>query len=148
MREFLRKLIFGDWLLKIFSIALAVLTWLAVSFSLRQKPVDVAGKPDLSEQPYYDMPITVVSASTNVHDFKVKPSEVDVVTVQGDKAIIQKLERRHIRVQVDLTDATLTNGLKKRVDVIMPAGVTRVRVLPEEVEIILPPAPESKKEGQ
>lgn len=147
MRQFLRNLVFGDWLLKIFSLALAVLTWLAVSFSLQQKPGAVPGQPDLSEQPYYDVPITVVSGTGDVHDLKTKPSEVDVVTVQGEKSIIQKFERRYIRLQVDLTGATLTNGLKRRVEVITPPGVTCMRVLPEQVEIILPPEPESKKES-
>lgn len=147
MREFLRNLVFGDWLLKFFSIALAILTWLAVSFSLQQKPVAVPGKPDLAEQPYYDVPVTVVSGNADVHDFKIKPSEVDVVTVQGDKTIVDKLERRHIRVQVDLTGVAPTNGLRKRIDVITPPGVTCMRVLPEEVEIIFPPAPEPKTEG-
>jgi YbbR domain-containing protein len=147
MREFLRNLVFGDWLLKIFSLALAILTWLAVSFSLQQKPGAVPGKPDLSEQPYYDVPITVVSGSADVHDFKTRPSEVDVVTVQGEKTVIQKIERRFIRLQVDLTGATLTNGLKRRVEVITPPGVTCMRVLPEEVEIVLPPVPETKIES-
>jgi len=147
MREFFRNLFFGDWLLKIFSLALAVLTWLAVSFYLQQKPGAVPGKPDLSEQPYYDVPITVVSGSGDVREFKTRPSEVDVVTVQGEKAIINKIERRFIRLQVDLTGATLTNGLKGRIEVITPPGVTCMRVLPEEVEIILPPVPEPKKES-
>lgn len=142
MRQFLRNLIFGDWLLKVFSIALAVLTWLAVSFSLRQKPVEVHGNPNLSEQPYYDVPITIVSGNSDVQGFKTKPSEVDVVTVQGEKDVINKLERRHIRLQVDVTGETLTNGLRRRIDVVTPPGVTCMRVLPGEVEIILPTVPE------
>ena len=146
MRQFLRNLMFGDWLLKFFSLALAVLTWLAVSFSLRQKPVEVPGKPDLLDQPYTDVPVAVVSSSTNVHGIRVSPSELDV-TVRGEKQVIQQLERQHIRVQVDLSDQAVTNGAKKAVDVVLPAGVTRVRVVPEEVEIILPATVEPKKDA-
>lgn len=148
MRRFLRTLLFGDWLLKFFSLALAILTWVAVTFAHRQKPVDVPGMPDRSEQSYTDVPIRIVSGSDDVHELRTKPSEVDLVTVQGDKTIIQKLERQHIRIQVDLTKVNITNGMKQRINVITPAGVSSVAVRPEEVEIILPLPPEPKPEGQ
>ncbi len=141
MRQFIRNLLFGDWLLKLFSLALATLTWLAVSFSQRQKPVDVLGRPDLSSNKFRDVPVFVVSGSADVHDLKVSPSEVDLVTLQGEKTIMHNLERKHIHIQVDLTGITITNGMKRRVDVITPPGVTCVGVEPEEVEIIVPPEP-------
>ena len=146
MRQFIRTLIFGDWLLKIFSFTLATLTWLAVSFSQRQKPVDVHGRPDLSGNKFRDVPVLVVSGSADVHELKVSPSEVDLVTLQGERTIMDNLERKHIHIQIDLTGITITNGMKRRVDVITPPGVTCMSVDPEEVEIILPPAAESKPE--
>ncbi len=145
MRQFLRNLIFGDWLLKLFSLLLAVLTWLAVSDSLRQKPVETPDKSNLWETSYTDLPIVPVSGNGNVHDFKVKPSEVNLLTLQGKQATIQGIERRHIRVIVDLTDAALTNGLKRRLSVIAPPGAACIHVEPEEVEIIPPPTPEPAK---
>lgn len=138
MRQFIRTLIFGDWLLKIFSLTLATLTWLAVSFSQRQKPVDVHGMPDFKELRFVDLPINIVSGSADVRELRVKKNEVDIVTVRGEKTIIETLQRKHIRIQVDLTGVTITNGLRKRIDVITPAGVTCIRVEPQEVEIILP----------
>lgn len=147
MRQFLRNLIFGDWLLKFFSLALAVLTWLAVWIPRSHGPVTVPGRPGLMERSFSDVPVTVVSSSANVHDLKVKPSELDILTVQGEKIVLEKLERRHLRVQIDITGAVPTNGLKRRIDVIAPAGVTFIRVQPEEAELVLPTVPETIKEA-
>jgi YbbR domain-containing protein len=143
MRAFLRNLVFGDWLLKFFSIALAILTWLAVSFSLQQKPVAVSGKPDLSERPFFDVPVTIVSSDSDVHGFKVKPSEVNLI-VRGASNLLESLTRENVRVQVDLTATEVIPGMKRSLGAITPAGVAPMVIEPEQVEIILPPAPEPK----
>jgi len=143
MRQFLRNLVFGDWLLKIFSIALAILTWLAVSFTLQQKPVAVSGKPDLSERTLVDVPVVIVSSDADVHGFKVKPSEVNLI-IRGASNLLENLTREHVRVQVDLTATEIVPGLKRRLGVITPSGVAPMVIEPEQVEIIPPPAPEPK----
>ena len=148
MTQFLHYLFIRDWLLKVFSLALAVLTWLAVSFSIQQKVVEVPGQPTLAEQTYYDVHVAVVSSDGAVDQFKVKPPELDHVVVQGEKELIQQMGRQDIRAQVDLTGVKLTNGLMKRVQIITPAGVRHMLVQPDEVEIIPPPAPETKPASQ
>jgi hypothetical protein len=40
---------------------------------------------------------------------------------------------------VDLTGIGAAHDLRKRIEVSAPAGVTHVRVYPEEVQIIFPP---------
>jgi YbbR domain-containing protein len=147
MTKLLHYLFVRDWMLKFFSLALAVLTWLAVSFSLRQKVVEVPGHPAVSERTYYDLPVLIVSAAADVHDFRVKPAEVDV-TVQGEETLLNNLQSRHIRVLVDLSNVATTNALKKRIEVVAPSGITHVRIEPDEVEIIPPAAPEPKIRGQ
>lgn len=145
MKQFVRNLLFGDWLLKLFSLMLALLTWFAVSDSLRKKAVEVYGKPDVSERPFFDVPVQPMSGNSDVHEFKLKPSEVNV-TLQGEKDVLQKVESRMIRIHIDLTDATVTNRTRWRVDVVPPTGTTTVRVDPEEVEVIPPPSnPQSDK---
>jgi YbbR domain-containing protein len=139
MKQFFRNLILGDWLLKLFSLMLALLTWIAVSDSLRKKAVEVPGKPDLAEKHYFDLPVRIVSGSADVHDYKLKPSEVNV-KLQGDKNTMLAVERRMIHVQVDLTNLTITNGTRRPVEVIPPAGTMAVEIQPGEIEVI-PPAP-------
>jgi YbbR domain-containing protein len=138
MKQYFRNLIFGDWLLKLFSLMLALLTWLAVSDSLRKKAVEVPGKPDVTEKSYFDLPVRIVSGSADVHEYKLKPSEVNV-KLQGDKDAMLAIERRMIHVQVDLTGAPVTNGARRLVEVIPPAGTMVVEIQPAEVEVIPPP---------
>jgi len=143
MRRYLHILIFGDWLLKFFSIALAILTWLAVSIPLRQKPVEVPGKPDLSERPFFDVPVNIVSSDSDVRAFKVRPSEVNV-TVRGASNVLENLKRENVRVQVDLTSTEAMPGMRRRLDVITPTGVSSMLIDPDQVEVIPPPAPAPK----
>jgi hypothetical protein len=39
---------------------------------------------------------------------------------------------------VDLTGVEAARGLRKRIEITTPAGITLVRVVPEEVEVIVP----------
>jgi len=143
MRRILHILIFGDWLLKFFSISLAILTWLAVSIPLRQKPVEVPGKPDLSERYLSDLPVTIVSSDSDVRGFRVRPSEVSL-TVRGASNVLENLKRENVRVQVDLTSSDPMPGMRRRLDVITPPGVAPMIVDPEQVEVIPPAAPIQK----
>ena len=145
MKQYFRNLIFGDWLLKLFSLMLALLTWLAVSDSLRKKAVEVPGRPDIAEKSYFDLPVRIVSGTGDMHEYKLKPSEVNV-KLQGDKNIMQAIERRMIRVQVDLTGIAVTNETRRPVEVIPPAGTMAIEVQPVEVEVIPPPTAQPANE--
>jgi YbbR domain-containing protein len=142
MIQFLHHIFVRDWPLKLFSLALAVLTWLAVSFSLRREVVEVAGPTSTAERTFYDLPVIVMSTAADVHDFKVEPRQVDV-TVQGDPKILHDLKGQQIHVIANLTDIESSTDLRERIEVYTPSGVTHVRVQPEEVNIIQPPHPTS-----
>lgn len=144
MIRFLRDFFFRDWLLKLFSLALAVLTWLAVSFSLRQRVVPVTGSGNLAEKTYFDLPVTIVSRSADVSRFKSDPAEVDV-TLRGNEAALEQLPRTSIRVIVDLSDAVIKTAQSLPVEVVAPAGIAHVRIKPENLVQVIPP-PTAKPE--
>jgi hypothetical protein len=131
MITFLRHLIFEDFLLKLFSLALAVLVWLTVTF-VSQKDVWT------DKRVFSSLPVTVLATVEDVHNFKLSPSEV-AVTVQGDLKTLQNLQSKDIRAIVDLTGVGAARDLRKRIEVSVPAGVTHIRVMPEEVQVIFPP---------
>jgi YbbR domain-containing protein len=133
--QFLRDFIFHDFWLKLFSLVLAVLIWLAVHFA-SQKEVSPLSFPG-EERKFSNLPVMVMFAAEDVRTFKVKPSEVEV-TVQGDPKILKNLQGRDIRVIVDLTGIEAAH-LRKRVEISPPAGVTHTRVMPQEVEVIIQP---------
>jgi hypothetical protein len=58
--------------------------------------------------------------------------------VRGDPRLLGTLSMRDIRVMVDLTGAERASEVRKRVEVATPAGVTHVRVEPQEVLVIFP----------
>jgi len=131
MIKFLRHLFIEDFLLKLFSLMLAVVVWLIVTFASQKE----AGT---TPRIFYNLPVTVLSSSEDVRNFKVSPNEV-IVTVQGDAKTVQNLQSKDIRAAVDLTGVAAARDLHKRIEVSVPAGVAFIRVAPEEVQVIFPP---------
>jgi hypothetical protein len=139
MITFLRDLFFHDFWLKLFSLALAVLIWLTVAFAIKKEgsPV-VALTVPLQEMAFSNLPVVVMSSAQDVRSFKVSPDQVEV-TVQGETKTLRGIQAKDIRVIVDLTDIEAAQALKKRMDVSMPPGISLVRVVPSEVQVVFPP---------
>ncbi len=134
----LRKLLLQDLGLKLFSLALAVLIWFTVSVAIRKEVSPAAPLTALlSERTFLNLPVVVLSSAEDVRDLKVNPKEVEV-TVQGDAKTIEALRSQDIRALVDLTGIGAAHDLRKRIEVSTPAGVTHVRVDPEEVQVVYP----------
>lgn len=138
MITFFRNLLFQDFWLKLFSLGLAILTWFTVSFAIRNE-VSPIGTLTLTTQQmtFFNVPVVVMSAASDVHDFRVDPKEV-TVTVQAEPRVLEKLESKSIRALIDLTGTDAAGDVRKRIEVSTPAGVTHVRVVPQEVRVIFP----------
>jgi hypothetical protein len=140
MIKFLRHLFLDDFLLKLFSLVLALLFWLTVSFAIQQK--EGPALPALSLTPdlriVFRLPVVVVSSAPDARKCKISPEEVDV-TLQGDARLMERLQTRDIRAIVELTPGEAAHNLSKRVEVSVPAGVAFVRAVPDQVQIF-PPA--------
>ena len=139
MMSFLHDLIFKDFWLKLFSLTLAVLVWLIVSFAIKKEASPASTLiVASSERTFVNLPVLVMSAAQDVRNMRVRPAHVEV-TVQGDAETLRHLQAKEIRVLVDLTGIEAARQLTKRIEVSTPAGISHVRVVPEEVEIIIPP---------
>ena len=128
MIKFLRDLFFADFWLKLFSLALAVLIWLTVSFAVEK---------EIKVRTFSKLPVSVMSTAEDVRHLRVRPSEVEV-TVQGEGSLVRGLRPSDIRAMVDVTGIEGSHALKKRIDVSIMAGISLIRVEPPEVEIIFP----------
>jgi YbbR-like protein len=131
MIAFLRKLFLEDFWLKLFSLALAVLIWLTVTFA-SEKGVGTESRV------FSNLPIAVLASAEDVHNFKVTPSQAEV-TVQGSPKTIQNLESKDIRVIVDLSGVGAARDLNKPIEVSVPVGITCLHVSPEDVQVVFPP---------
>lgn len=138
MIAFLRHLVFDDFWLKLFSLVLAALIWFTVTLAIQK---EVSPVPTLTQtaaqRTFFNLPIMIVSSAEDVRNFKVNPNQVEV-TVEGEARILQTLRIKDIQIMVDLTDIQAAQP-RRRIHVSTPAGVTHVRVVPPEVEVIFPP---------
>jgi len=140
MIHFLRDVFLGDFWLKLFSLTLAVLIWLTVSFAIEKAKGPSAPlivPPQV--RTFSRVPIRKMSTAEDVRHLKVNPSEVEV-TVQGEANLIRGLRPSDVRAMVDLTGIEASHDLKKRLDVSTLAGISLVKVEPSEVEIVFPAA--------
>jgi YbbR domain-containing protein len=139
MITFLRSLILRDFWLKLLSLVLAGLIWLTVWFAIRNEksPLSVFASPE-PEQVFYNIPVQVLLSAADIREVKVNPSAVEV-HVRGESRKLQALQPKEISARVDLTGIESARGLRKRIDIITPTGITFVQVIPDEVEVIVPP---------
>jgi YbbR domain-containing protein len=139
MISFLRKLVFVDFWLKLFSLGLAILIWLTVWFSISKDVSPFAALTNRStEKTYFNVPILVILPASDVRNVKVDPGTVQV-TVRAEPKLLDDLKMKDIRAQVDLTGIESARGLHQRIDITLPTGVIEVRTIPSEVEVIVPP---------
>jgi len=140
MINFLRNLILQDFWLKLFSFTLAVLFWFTVFLTHRSESASMGPLSLVPPQQlvFLGLPVVVMSSAEDVRSVRVEPKEVDV-TVQGDPKILKTLQKKDIRVLVDLTYIEAAQYLRTRIYVSTPLGVTPVKVVPENVQVIFPP---------
>jgi hypothetical protein len=136
MIPFLQQLILRDFWLKLFSLALAGLIWFTVNLAIKN---DISPVASLSLAPtdqvvFRDVPVIVLASAAQQKAFSVTPKTV-AVTLQGDLAAIRNLRKQEVRVLVDLSDSTVVENSRRRVEVSTPAGFTHVRVEPEDVQV-------------
>jgi len=128
----LRKLVVEDCWLKLFSLGLAILIWLTVNTAL---PLAAVGERVMTGLPV--LAVAAVSSPEEARSLSLNPRTVDV-TVRGEPKILSILQKKDIRVTVDLTGVTGSHEPRVPVDVWAPPGVTYVRVDPSEVEVAVP----------
>jgi YbbR domain-containing protein len=138
MIAFVRDLLFRDFFLKLFSLALAVLIWLVVSFAVQKEGSPAAALTFTpQERTFSNLPVIVLSNAQDVRNIRVNPNQVEV-TVRGDAKLVKSLHGNDIRVIVDLTGIEAARDLRKRIEVSTPAGISHVSVAPQEVQVIFP----------
>jgi YbbR domain-containing protein len=137
MRDWFTK----DFGWKIFSVFLAVTLWLTVH-KVHEDP-EVAAADASVPLTYGNQPVLIVSAASDVRDFRVAPANV-TVKVSGAPEVMAVLQANQIHAVVDLTDIAAGSSLRRRVEVSTPPGVTLLSVEPAEVGVIIPPVPAKK----
>ncbi len=136
----LRDIVTRDFGWKLLSLALAAGIWVTVKTVSSETATTASVNPLAAwkTRPFTNLPVIVMSAAADPREFKVKPDTVDV-TVRGSPDVIDGLAEKEIHVTVDLTGIESAQDLSKRIDVSAPPGVTLVRVVPPQVDVVVPP---------
>ena len=127
---------------KLFSLFLAVAIWLTVH-KIYEEPGAASGLVGGNTVTFGNLPVLVVSAASDVRDFRVAPLTVKV-TVSGSAEDMARLQADQVHAVVNLTDIGPERDLHLPVEVSAPPGVTLVSVDPPKVGVIVPPTPDKK----
>jgi YbbR domain-containing protein len=138
MRDWVTK----DFSWKLFSLFLALAIWLTVH-KIYEEPGAASGLVVGNTVTFGNLPVLVVSAASDVRDFRVAPATV-AVKVSGPPEVMADLQANQIHAMVDLTDVQSARDLRRRVDISTPPRVTLVSVDPPKVGVIVPPPPDKK----
>ena len=140
----MRDLFLKDLGWKLLSLFLAVAIWLTVHKILTEAPMPVlADDAGSSNNPattiiYSNQPVEIVSATTDVHLYRVAPEEV-MVTLAGPADLMANLQANQIHAVVDLTYTNTPRNVREPVEISPPPGVTLIGVDPSRVLLIPPP---------
>jgi YbbR domain-containing protein len=137
----MRDLFIKDWGWKLFSLILAAGIWLTVHKIIDPKTSGVTATGGTFT--YDNLPVRVVSAAGDVHDFRVAPASVKV-TVSGPADTMNTLKIGDVHAVVNLTETNLARDSHLPVEISAPTNVTVTGIDPPGVLVIIPPAPEKK----
>jgi YbbR domain-containing protein len=127
-----RDIILNNFWLKIFSLVLAIMIWLAVHSN-------ISSQSSRSQNPFrlpdngFARPIMLMTAPNDHQGYVVEPLAVNV-KVKGDSDSLKKLNPNDIQVYVRLTRAMDTSGAFP-VEVKLPRNVTLQQVWPSHVHV-------------
>jgi YbbR domain-containing protein len=138
----MRDWVTNDFGWKLFSLFLALAIWLTVH-KIYEEPGTVSGLVVGNTVTFGNLPVRVVSAASDVRDFRVAPLTVKVI-VSGSAEDMAKLQADQVHAVVNLTDIRPERDLHVPVDVSAPPRVTLVSVDPPKVGVIIPPPPDKK----
>jgi len=126
----LRNLILNNFWLKLFSIALATVIWLAVDNTIHNEQ----GLNQMLTADYIRVQVSVQTAPDDKRVFRITPNEVIVIAVGKDAASFQA-SRKDIRVNLDLTHFDARESSAEELKAQAPPGITVLEIIPYTVQV-------------
>jgi YbbR domain-containing protein len=141
MIAFLKNLFLKDVWLKLFSLALAILIRIVVSFAIEREATSIPIlPPPHPEHTFRSVPVSLLTGPDETRTFRIEPKDVEV-TVEGEIKLLQTLETRDVRAIINLSGIEGTNPVTRPVEILTPAAITHYRVQPRDVRITPVPKP-------
>jgi hypothetical protein len=130
-----RDLIFHNFWLKCFSIALGTVIWMAVHYSIEHDfSLSEPGPHQVLNKETISIPVTVFQQPGDNRAFKISPPLV-LLTVIGEPATLRGPEMKDIKIFVDLTDFHSSTALQEDLHPDVPHGITVLDYKPSTVSV-------------
>jgi hypothetical protein len=126
----LRRLILQNLWLKLFSVAMATVIWLAIHYSIH----DELNINQSLRSEYIRVPISIKTTLGDKRVFRITPDEVVVTAVGKDDALL-RATRKDIRVSLDLTDFHGSQSTTRELKAEAPPDIKVVSIAPPSVEV-------------
>jgi YbbR domain-containing protein len=137
----MRDLFLKDVGWKIFSLLLATALWFTANHILHESAVP-APETTTGTITFGSLPVKIVSASADVHEFRATPATVKV-TVVGPPTVMSTLAAEDLHATVSLAGAGLVQGTMLPVEISLPPKISLTSVEPNRVLVTLPPKEKS-----
>jgi YbbR domain-containing protein len=135
----MRDLFFKDFGWKLFSLLLAAFIWVTVDKII--VPQAGALPPANSSVTYGDLPVALVAKDLDPRRYSLNSNSVSVI-VSGPSEVMAVLQGNQIRPTVDISGiAADPKNLDRRVDIVVPWGVTVQDVSPSVLRVVPPVKP-------
>ena len=128
----LRHLILHNFWLKLFSLGLASLIWLAVHYQIQS---DYAPQPRASRTVLRQevvVPISIIAQPGDGRVFKITPRQATATTV-GEEGVLDKMSPKSLVLFVDLSDYRGRQPTNQELHVHAPAAVSVIKIEPATV---------------
>ncbi len=131
----MRHLIFHNFWLKAFSIALATVIWLAIHYGIQNDttPSQTIMNHLLAHK-WISVPVSVIQRPADRRSYKVTPATVSV-SVTGEDMDVQTASDAGLRVFVDLTDFPSNRVMVAELRSEAPPGITVREIRPPSVTV-------------
>jgi hypothetical protein len=126
----LRDLILHNFWLKLFSIAMATVIWLAIHYSIH----DQLNSNQSLRSEYIRVPVSIKTTPGDNRVFRVTPDVVVVTAVGKDDALL-RATRDDIRVNLDLTTFNGSASPSRELKADAPPDISVLAIAPATVEV-------------
>ena len=130
-----RDLILNHFWLKLFSLVLAALIWLAIRANLSSEAPPAKAMQTEAVREFPQCPVLLMAFAADRRPFKVEPSQVSV-TIRGPVARVAQLQDHELHAYVQWQPGRSPAGLWA-VEVHAPHGLEVIHVQPRAVNIKL-----------
>jgi hypothetical protein len=128
----LRHLVLHNFWLKLFSIALATVIWLAVDNNIHNEQ----GLNQMLPADYIRVPVSIQTNPGDKRVFRITPNEVVVIAVGKDPTSFQA-SRNDIRVNLDLANFDAKESSTGELKAHAPPGINVLTIFPSTVQVQL-----------